>query len=91
MDPFAKEPGVRLYKMEIYISVAGRYEHRVSGEKRDDHRVKIRGYRLKLGKWRTDLVEIAGIKEAVVTVRGGEKTGKYLCAYVTGEEKTRRR
>ncbi|MDT2236981.1 hypothetical protein P7H19_12705 [Paenibacillus larvae] len=24
-----------------------------------------------------------------MTVRGGEKTGKYLCAYVTGEEKSR--
>ncbi|MDT2247644.1 hypothetical protein P7H16_12970 [Paenibacillus larvae] len=44
---------------------------------------------LKLGKWRTDLARDGGIKEAVVTVRGGEKTGKYLCAYVTGEEKGR--
>ncbi|MDT2264303.1 hypothetical protein P7H12_12855 [Paenibacillus larvae] len=65
--------------------MAGRWEHRVSGRK--DDQVKIRGYRIEIGEVENRLSEIAGIKEAVVTVRGGEKTGKYLCAYVTGEEK----
>ncbi|MDT2293601.1 AMP-binding protein [Paenibacillus larvae] len=32
-DLFAKEPGVRLYKTGRYRPVAGRWEHRVSGEK----------------------------------------------------------
>ncbi|MDT2241862.1 AMP-binding protein [Paenibacillus larvae] len=54
---------------------------------RKDDQVKIRGYRIEIGEVENRLSEIAGIKEAVVTVRGGEKTGKYLCAGVTGKRR----
>ncbi|MEV2395949.1 amino acid adenylation domain-containing protein [Paenibacillus larvae] len=84
-DPFAKEPGVRLYK----TGDIGRWleDGNIEFLGRKDDQVKIRGYRIEIGEVENRLSEIAGIKEAVVTVRGGEKTGKYLCAYVTGEEK----
>jgi tyrocidine synthetase-3 len=54
---------------------------------RMDHQVKLRGYRIELGEIESRLLEIEGIKEAVVIDREDETADKYLCAYiVSGEE-----
>ncbi|MDT2194480.1 AMP-binding protein [Paenibacillus larvae] len=75
--PVCQEPGVRLYK----TGDIGRWleDGNIEFLGRKDDQVKIRGYRIEIGEVENRLSEIAGIKEAVVTVRGGEKTGKYLC------------
>ena len=84
-DPFAKESGVRLYK----TGDIGRWleDGNIEFLGRKDDQVKIRGYRIEIGEVESRLSKVEGIKEAVVTVRGEEESGKYLCAYVTGEEK----
>jgi amino acid adenylation domain-containing protein len=51
---------------------------------RIDHQVKIRGFRIELGEIENRLLEIEGVREAVVIDREDEtKTGeKFLCAYI---------
>ncbi len=49
---------------------------------RCDHQVKIRGFRIEVGEIELRLLEDKTVKEAVVTVKQGEKGEKRLCAYV---------
>ncbi|MDT2276523.1 AMP-binding protein [Paenibacillus larvae] len=82
-DPFAKEPGVRLYK----TGDIGRLEDgNIEFLGRKDDQVKIRGYRIEIGEVENRLSEIAGIKEAVVTVRGGEDREVPVCLCNGGRE-----
>ncbi len=50
-----------------------------------DHQVKIRGYRVELGEVESKLLKHPGIRDAVVTDRMDNNTGKYLCAYIVWE------
>ncbi|WP_034328484.1 non-ribosomal peptide synthase/polyketide synthase [Alkaliphilus transvaalensis] len=50
---------------------------------RIDNQVKIRGFRIELGEIESNLMNLEGVKEAIVTVRSKD-TGKYICAYYTG-------
>ena len=52
---------------------------------RKDQQVKIRGFRVETGEIEQHLLEIPGIKEAVVAQREDEANEKYLCAYVVVE------
>jgi acyl-coenzyme A synthetase/AMP-(fatty) acid ligase len=53
---------------------------------RIDQQVKIRGYRIEPGEIEHRLLDIHGVKEAVVIDRKAESTGeKYLCAYLVLE------
>jgi aryl carrier-like protein len=55
---------------------------------RVDHQVKIRGYRIELSEIESKLLEITGIKEAVVIDKTNGDS-KYLCAYyVSNKEYT---
>jgi len=54
---------------------------------RIDHQVKIRGCRIELGEIESHLAEHEDIKEAVVKVWENENADKYLCAYITPENK----
>ena len=49
---------------------------------RMDHQVKIRGYRIELGEIEAALLQLEGVREAIVIDReeGGER---FLCAYLT--------
>jgi amino acid adenylation domain-containing protein len=49
---------------------------------RIDHQVKIRGFRIELGEIESQLLNLPGVKEAIVITRPGEGGDKYLCAYV---------
>ncbi|NIM11556.1 MAG: amino acid adenylation domain-containing protein [Candidatus Aminicenantes bacterium] len=49
---------------------------------RVDHQVKIRGFRIEPGEVDHALLEITGVKEAVVIDRSEPGGDKYLCAYV---------
>jgi amino acid adenylation domain-containing protein/non-ribosomal peptide synthase protein (TIGR01720 family) len=48
-----------------------------------DHQVKIRGYRIETGEIESQLLQIEGIREAVVVAREEESGQKVLCAYFT--------
>ncbi|SHH72023.1 amino acid adenylation domain-containing protein [Chryseolinea serpens] len=47
---------------------------------RIDNQVKIRGYRIELGEIEHQLLQVAGVRDAVVVCRE-ENGSKYLCAY----------
>ncbi|QOR34871.1 amino acid adenylation domain-containing protein [Clostridium sp. 'deep sea'] len=53
---------------------------------RVDHQVKIRGFRIEPAEIENSLLKLAGIKEALVIDRG-EKSNKYLCAYIVTDTK----
>lgn len=53
---------------------------------RIDNQVKIRGFRVELGEIERQLLNYAGIKEALVIDRVDEKQSSYLCAYLVAEE-----
>jgi acyl-CoA synthetase (AMP-forming)/AMP-acid ligase II len=77
-DPF--RPGARMYK----TGDLGRFLP--SGEieffGRRDYQVKIRAQRIELGEIENKLVQIPGVKNAVVIDKLDEFKNKYLCAYV---------
>jgi amino acid adenylation domain-containing protein/non-ribosomal peptide synthase protein (TIGR01720 family) len=52
---------------------------------RIDNQVKIRGFRIELGEIESQLMQVAGVNEAVVIVRQDESGQNSLCAYITSQ------
>jgi bacitracin synthase 3 len=55
---------------------------------RIDQQIKIRGYRIELGEIKHQLLKHDDIKDAVVLVKGENRTERYLCAYYVSHKKT---
>lgn len=49
---------------------------------RCDQQVKINGYRIELGEIENSILEIEGIKDALVAELNDEKVGNFICAYI---------
>lgn len=79
-NPFAA--GARLYRTGDLAKWTSDGEIRFIG--RIDQQVKIRGYRIETGDVENRLAAIAGIHQAIVTVRQQETANASLCAYYTG-------
>ncbi|WP_051250931.1 non-ribosomal peptide synthase/polyketide synthase [Paenibacillus harenae] len=81
----AYQPNTRLYR----TGDAARWlpDGRIEYIGRIDDQVKVRGYRIELGEIEGALLQLTGLKEAVVVARDDNGSNKYLCAYVTAELK----
>ena len=83
-DPFAAEPGARMYK----TGDLGRWlpDGTIEFLGRSDFQVKVRGYRVELGEIEARLREHAGVREVVVIAREESPGDKRLVAYYTGAD-----
>ncbi|HET8890735.1 MAG TPA: amino acid adenylation domain-containing protein [Candidatus Angelobacter sp.] len=82
-DPFSGAFGSRLYRTGDLVC---RLEDgRLKFLGRADDQVKVRGYRIELGEVVSVLREVAGVRDALVTVRGEDKGEPRLIAYAVRE------
>ena len=83
-DPFASEPGARLYK----TGDLARYlpDGAIEYLGRLDFQVKLRGFRIELGEIEAVLLKQPGVREAVVTATESGLEEKQLVAYVVSTE-----
>src|SRR6185436_18406274 len=82
-DPFCGDPGARLYRSGDLGRFLPHGEVEYLG--RIDHQVKVRGFRIELGEIEAALVDLAGIRDAVVVAREDGTGPRRLVAYVVSE------
>jgi amino acid adenylation domain-containing protein len=80
-DPFAGEPGTRLYASGDLVRMDA--EQRLTFMGRADHQIKIRGFRIELGEIEAQLDAHPEVQAAVVTATSGEIPR--LVAFFTAE------
>jgi amino acid adenylation domain-containing protein len=85
-DPFATEPGAKLYRSGDLAQRLPNGELEYLG--RIDHQVKIRGFRIELGEIETALNRHPGIRENVVVAHDSSTGDKRLVAYVVAKGET---
>src|SRR4029453_905865 len=79
-DPFAPEPGARLYRTGDVARYRADGTLELLG--RLDHQVKIRGFRIELGEIEGMLSQLSTVSEAVVQAHADVSGEKCLVAYI---------
>jgi amino acid adenylation domain-containing protein len=83
-DPFATEPGARLYKTGDLVHYLPGGEVEFLG--RADHQLKIRGYRIELAEIEAALRECRGVREVAVLAHEYARAEKRLVAYIAADD-----
>ena len=83
-DPFATEPGSRLYRMGDLARY--RPDGNIEYLGRLDHQVKVRGIRIELGEIEAVLLQHPAIQQAVVVAREDQPGDKQLVAYCASKQ-----
>ncbi|MCK4259871.1 MAG: amino acid adenylation domain-containing protein, partial [Halanaerobiales bacterium] len=82
-NPFM--PGTRMYKTGDLVQWLPDGNIKFLG--RVDHQVKIRGFRVELGEVQSQLLNYEPLNDVIVIDRIDQNGVKYLCAYVTSNQK----
>jgi amino acid adenylation domain-containing protein len=82
-DPFASEPGQRLYRTGDRVRWSDERNLQFLG--RLDHQIKLRGFRIELEEIQAALTQLSGVRQALVLVREDTPGDKRLLAYVAVE------
>jgi amino acid adenylation domain-containing protein len=85
-DPFSETEGARLYSTGDLARL--QFENGIEFLGRLDNQVKLRGNRIELGEIEAVLLQHGGVRQCVVSLRGGAETDKRLAAYVVPGEHT---
>ena len=84
-NPFAEQPGSRMYKTGDLVHFLGQETPQLYFLGRNDHQVKVRGFRVELKDIECALKKLEGIAEAVVLYDTSDSSPRLIAYYVASK------